>query len=151
MKKKEVYLVVVHNIKWGNYVKEFDSRYQAVKYAEEAECDLNTYCHVVNLTAAVKRYNELMNDLCREHCTIGEQLSEGTENWTLRDMVAECDYELSTYYEDGHMNGDLRYGDSDERKAWKSETGRLKRFIDKYAPVVKYMKCAEGHCSKFDG
>ena len=150
MKKKEVYLVVVHNIKWGNYTKEFDSRYQAVKYAEECECDLNTYCHVVNLTAAVKRYNELMNDLCREHCTIGEQLSEGTEEWTLRDMVAECDYELSTYYEDGHMNGDLRYGDSDERKAWRSETSRLKRFIDKYAKAVKYMKCAEGHCSQYD-
>lgn len=149
--KKETYLAVVHNKKWGNTVKEFDSKKEADKYAEEIGTDLNTYCDVVNLTAAVKRYNEIMNMLCREHNTIGERLSEGTERWTLRDMVAECDYELSTYYEDGHMNNDLRYSEEEyERKQWRSETGKLKRFIDKYAPVVKYMACAEGHYSKFD-
>ena len=149
--KKETYLVVVHNSKWGNTLKEFDSKIEAKKYAESISQDINTHCHVINLTAAVKKYNDIMYNLCRELNTIGQPLSEGTENWTLRDMVAECDYELSTYYEDGHMNNDLRYSEDEyEKKQWRSETGKLKRFIYNYAYVVKYMKCAEGHCSKYD-
>lgn len=103
------------------------------------------------LESAIKRYNSIMDDLCYEHNTIGTSLSENTEKWNLRDMIAECDYTLSTYYESGHINGDMRYSDDEyERKLWRSQTGRLRRFIEKYEPFTKDMKCSEGHCSRFD-
>lgn len=42
-------------------------------------------------------------------------------------MVAECDYALSCYYEDGHCNAEMRLSkDIEERKMWKTETGKLK-------------------------
>lgn len=102
------------------------------------------------VAAATKRYNNLMDELCREFVTVGTPYAEGTEGWTVRDMVAECDYWLSTYYEDGHMNGDLRYGDAEERKAWRSETAKLQRFIRRYDSMVADMVCKEGHCSSYD-
>lgn len=101
----------------------------------------------VNMTTAVKKYNDIMEMLCYEHNTIGTRLSEGTENWNLRDMVAECDYVLSTYYEWGHCNHDLK---SEEPNEWKRETGYLRRFIKRYEPFVQDMICAEGHCSMYD-
>lgn len=103
------------------------------------------------MESATQRYNDLMYALCYEHNTIGTAFSEGTENWNLRDMVAECDYVLSCYYEGGHMNAELRYSDEPaERKMWASETGKLKRFIEAYKPFIKDMECASGHCSKYD-
>lgn len=96
---------------------------------------------------ALRKYNEIMECLCLEHNTIGCELSEDTDDWNLRDMVAECDYQLSTYYENGHANYDMRYED---RKTWLSETGKLKRFINHWAPYCYGIKCASGHCSRFD-
>ena len=96
---------------------------------------------------AKRKYNEIMNLLCREHLTIGEYLSEGTENWNLRDMVAECNFQLSTYYEMGHVNYELK---QENYKVWLSETGRLKRFIAHWKPYINDMICAEGHCSVYD-
>lgn len=105
----------------------------------------------LNLESAIKKYNEIMNHCGYEHCTIGTDFSEDTDDWNLRDMVAEMDYVLSTYYESGHCNGDMRYGDDDERKAWRNDTARIKRFITKYASFVTDMTCAAGHCwSKYD-
>jgi hypothetical protein len=104
----------------------------------------------LNMKSAISRYNGIMNAIGYEHNTIGDVLSEGTAEWNLRDMVAEADYTLSTYYEDGHCNGDMRYGDEDERKYWRSETGKLRRFIKAYEPFIKGMTCTEGHCSKYD-
>lgn len=105
----------------------------------------------VNMISAIKRYNDIMERIGYEHNTIGTKLSENTENWNLRDMVAECDYALSTYYEDGHANADLKkFGDPEEIKMWKSETGRLIRFIKAYEPFITDLKCSEGHCSSFD-
>lgn len=96
---------------------------------------------------AKRKYNEIMNCLCREHLTIGERLSEGTENWNLLDMVAECDYQLSTYYEVGHCNEELKHEDY---KIWRSETGKLKRFIAHWLPYTEGMACTQGHCSVYD-
>ena len=104
----------------------------------------------VNMISAIKHYNDIIERIGYEHNTIGTKFSENTENWNLRDMVAECDYTLSTYYEDGHTNSDLKLGDSEEVKMWKSETGMLIRFIKIYKPFVKDLKCSEGHCSSFD-
>ena len=105
----------------------------------------------LNMKRAIKRYNDIMNTIGYEHNTIGTDYSEGTENWNIRDMVAEADYTLSTYYEDGHANCDMRYSEEpDERKYWRSETGRLKRFIDAYKPFIWDVDCAEGHCSQYD-
>ena len=105
----------------------------------------------LNIKTAIKRYNGIMANIGYEHNTIGTTLSEGTENWNLRDMVAECDYTLSCYYEEGHCNGDMRYSDDEvERKMWRSETGRLKRFIEAYKPFINNLVCYENHCSSFD-
>lgn len=105
----------------------------------------------MDMQKVIKRYNSIMSMLCYEHNTIGTRLSEDTENWNLRDMVAECDYVLSTYYEDGHCNGDMRYSyEPEERAAWRRETGFLKRFIDRFSPMIADMKCVSKHCSKYD-
>ena len=104
----------------------------------------------MNFEDAKKRYNDIMYCICREHLTIGETLSEDTENWNIRDMVAECDYQLSTYYEVGHCNEEMRREDEEGRKMWYSETGKLKRFIEAYKPFIEGIKCAAGHCSRYD-
>ena len=101
------------------------------------------------METAIKRYNDIMNSIGYEHKTIGEPLSEDTENWNLRDMVAEVDYVLSCYYEDGHILGDMRY-DEDDIRIWRNETGRLKRFLNRYVPFITDMICTTGHCSKYD-
>lgn len=74
----------------------------------------------LNMKSATKRYNDIMNGMGYEHNTINTRFSENTDGWNLRDMVAECDYVLSCYYEDGHCNSEMRYSsDSEERKMWK--------------------------------
>ena len=104
-----------------------------------------------NFEKAVKRYNDIMMSLCYEHVTIGTRYSEDTEGWNIRDMVAECDYVLSCYFENGHCNADLRYSDEpEERKLWRSETGKLKRFIAAYEPFIEGVICESGHCSQYD-
>lgn len=100
-----------------------------------------------NFERAKRKYNEIMETIGYEHSTIGTEWSEGTENWNLRDMVAEADYYLSTYHESGHGNNDLKYED---RKRWISETGKLKRFIAHWEPYIKDMKGETRHCSKYD-
>lgn len=105
----------------------------------------------LNMTTAIKQYNRIMGVLGYEHNEIGTPFSENTENWNLRDMIAECDYTLSTYYEDGHCNADMRYSDDPEdRKMWRSHTGMLERFIKHYEPYTRGMKPFEGHCSQYD-
>ena len=105
----------------------------------------------LNLETAIKRYNSIMQSIGYDHLTIGTSLSEDTDGWNIRDMVAECDYVLGTYFEDGHCNAEIRYSDdADDRKAWWSETGKLKRFIEAYKPFIDGIKCVSGHCSRFD-
>lgn len=93
---------------------------------------------VINNQTLVKRWNNLMNDLCLEYLTIGTTLSEiesdkkyyGTENGiTVSWMLKEAKYWLSCYYETGHCRCDDRYLGKEEYKEWVSETGRLKRLI----------------------
>ena len=104
----------------------------------------------LNMERALKRYNDVMYDVGYEHSTIGTSFSENTENWNLRDMVAEADYVLSCYYEPGHARCEDRHLSSDDYKMWVSETGKLKRFIKAYEPFIEELVCFENHCSKFD-
>ena len=105
----------------------------------------------LNMFSAIRRYNDLMERLGYEHSTIGTKYSEDTEAWNLRDMVAEADYTLSCYYEEGHCNEEMRHSFyEEERKMWRSEVGRLKRFIEAYEPFIGDLVCAQGHCSRFD-
>ena len=46
----------------------------------------------LNMKSAIKRYNGIMQCIGYDHLTIGTNLSEGTENWNIRDIVAECSY-----------------------------------------------------------
>ena len=106
----------------------------------------------LNMTYAIKWYNNIMATIGYEHNTIGTDESENTENWNLRDMVAEMDYALSTYYEDGHCNAEMRNSEyPEERQYWRNETARIKRFIAKYVPYIGGMKCTVCHCSNYDG
>ena len=99
---------------------------------------------------AVNRYNHCMFVTCYEYNTIGTDFSEHTECWNIRDMVAEVDYILSTYHEEGHCNYEMKNGDFDDKIAWINETNMLKGFIRDYEPFVKDVKCHIHHCSKYD-
>lgn len=101
----------------------------------------------LNLEKAIKRYNNLMFLLHHEEYTIGTEYSEHTDGFTIRDMVDKCESVLSEYYEAGHMNHDLK---EENYKAWVSETGKLKRFIDAHKPFIEGVKCVSGHCSRYD-
>lgn len=88
----------------------------------------------------VKRWDSVMNDIGCEHVTINTRLSElehhktyyGIENGITIDwMLEEAKYWLSCYYESGNVRCDDRFIDKDCYKMWLSETGRLKRLIDK--------------------
>lgn len=55
---------------------------------------------------------------------------DGNENFlnykTNTDILKEAKYLLSTYYEDGHMNEELK---DESPKVWRSDVAKLKRFI----------------------
>ncbi len=105
----------------------------------------------LNMEKVTKRYNGIMFDLCLEHNTIGTGFSEGTEGWNLRDMVAECDYQLGLYYEGGTMSYEELHSDDEfEKKNARSAVGKLKRFIEAYEPFIEDIQCVEGHCSQYD-
>lgn len=104
----------------------------------------------LDIKKATKRYNDIMTCICCEHNTIGTNYSEDTESWNLRDMVAEADYMLSCYYEEGNVRCDDRHESKESYKEWLSETGKLKRFIKAYEPFIEDMICAVGHCSDYD-
>lgn len=84
---------------------------------------------MTTLQTATKQYNKIMNAIGREHLTVGTSLSEGTEHYGIKEMLQECKEQLATYTEWGHCNYDLK---QENRKTWISETGKLKRFIQKY-------------------
>ena len=57
-----------------------------------------------------------------------------TLEFPLEAIVAEAEEYLSHYYEDDHGSGELKY---DDPKAWRSETGKWKRFINKYSKYIE--------------
>lgn len=100
---------------------------------------------------AVADYNRICFNLALEHLTIGTKYSQGTEGWNIRDMVAELDYQLTTYREPMHFNYEqLHSADSRERLQAMRECKMLKTFIKKYERYITYIRCVAYHCSKFD-
>lgn len=105
--------------------------------------------------SALKQYNNLMNDICREHLTIGTSFSEGTQNWNLRDMVSEVQYTLDLYNDPDTIYWDDAHDDSQPPNRpwytqWYNEKERMKRFINKWKDEALKMECTESHCSKYD-
>lgn len=95
---------------------------------------------------ALPKFDELICDYYSEDDTV-EDNEEKRENWNLRDLVAEMDYCLSRFYEEGNCNFEDRKDDYDE---WLSATRRMKRFIQRWLPKCNKMKPYEGHCSYYD-
>lgn len=96
---------------------------------------------------AVQKYNRIMINVGCEFNTIGikgwTEHPEEKEQWTLRDMIAEIDYQLGTHYEGGHSNAEPYAGRGRNIRA-------MKQFIQKYEAEALQTHCHEGHCSKYD-
>lgn len=106
------------------------------------------------MQTAIKKYNELMYYLGLGFNTIGTDDSEETEDWGLREMVEECEYQLHMYYEEGTNQYDALHDMDDEnmtletlmdkeqftkymiRKDWvedeKKKMKALRKFINQY-------------------
>ena len=106
---------------------------------------------------AKERYNKLMFSLALEYLTIGTDYTDEPERrnkWNLRDIVSEVQYQLDrykdpdcSYYQDAHD------GSPDAKeyyKIWRSDIGKMERFINRYKDEALTMRCTEGHCSEFD-
>ena len=98
----------------------------------------------LNMESVIKRYNKLMNTIGKEHRTIGTVFSQGTENFNIADMVNEAEYWLDAFKNEGPGSND-----SDEVKIWKSELGKLSRFIETYKSLTEGIK-PNGIVAKID-
>lgn len=107
---------------------------------------------------AIKKYNEIMFAICREHNTIGTNFSEDTDGWNLRDMVSEMQYTIKRYkdedgiyWQDAHDESQpIDNGVGRWFRQWKKEIAMMERFVAKYKEQVLTMKCTVSHCSQFD-
>lgn len=110
------------------------------------------------MKTAIKKYNELMYYLGLGFNTIGTDESEETENWGIREMVDECEYQLGMYYEKGTAQYDALHDMDGEmmtletlmdkeqftkymiRKDWvddeKKKVQALRKFINHYKRFV---------------
>lgn len=94
----------------------------------------------INNEKLVKRWNNVMNDIGCEHLTIGECLSEldyyrtyyGVEKGiSVEWMLKTAEYQLSCYFEDGNIRYEDRKLGEEEYKVWLSESGKLKRLVER--------------------
>lgn len=94
----------------------------------------------INNEKLVKRWNNVMNDIGCEYLTIGESLSEldchrtyyGVEKGiSVEWMLKKAKYWLSCYFEDGNVRCDDRKLGEEEYKVWLSESGKLKRLVER--------------------
>ena len=104
---------------------------------------------------AIKQYNKIMYDICRDHNTVGTSASENTDGWSLRDMVSEMQYTLDQYndpqciyYIDAH--DECQPSHKPWLKEWQNIKARMKRFIEKYKEEALEMECVVNHCSIYD-
>lgn len=126
------------------------------------------------MKTAIKKYNNLMYQLALDHNTIGTSLSERTEEWNLRDMVSECQYQLDQYDEygtgqwealhvmedwDGYTKEEIEGSKHLARRykedimtfqSAKKDMKDLRQFINTYKKDISDMECNQGHCSMWD-
>ncbi|EFR67888.1 hypothetical protein HMPREF9525_01953 [Enterococcus faecium TX0133a04] len=136
--KRETYAKLSHKLsqalKEVTEVKaELDAKLEEVKkYQTERKNNMKNqveFDEQKEFEKARKRYNKIMNELSYEHLTVHEELSEGTEKYTIADMVNEVETLLASFFENGHVNDEWR---KEEPKRVNAYIARLKRFIDKY-------------------
>lgn len=99
----------------------------------------------LDMRPIIKSYNRLISDLGYDCSVIGD--NPDTENWNLRDMVAEVEYIRSTYYDKTHDNSKLRVEDL---RLFNNRTSRLRHFIRTYKPYISDLKTYTTHNSKYD-
>lgn len=95
---------------------------------------------------ALPKFDELICDYYSGDETV-EDNEEKRKNWNLRDLIAEMDYCLFRFYEEGNANFESR---RDNYKEWLSAVKKMKRFIQRWLPKCKDMKPYEEHCSHYD-
>lgn len=114
-----------------------------------------------NFEKAKKTYNDIMYDCGLDYLTIGTNSTEDKENqnkWNIRDLVAECDYQLSMFYEDGTLqNADLYDETNGGANNPHSPQGtaryciaRLRGFITYYKNYINGVCAHEAHSSNYD-
>lgn len=112
-----------------------------------------------NAKQVIKRYNDIMFSISREHNTIGTSYSEGTEMWNLRDLVSEMQYTLDMYEDTSCIYWEEAHEPDQPKNSkgvgiwyseWVSVKNKMKRFIKAYEPFIGDMICHEGHCSIYD-
>lgn len=100
---------------------------------------------------AKRRYNRLMRKAGYPEFTVDTIDSVGTDNWNLRDLVAECDAKMELYKEDGHPKCLLHTSSNpEERKMWSSEYSGFKNFVKDYEMYIEDMQCEAAHLSQYD-
>ena len=82
--------------------------------------------NIVKCEKIMNRYDKLMSSLCFEGSKINNLLEEN-ETITIKDLIGECKYCLSLYYEEGNSRSR-----EENDTCWVSETNKLKRFINRY-------------------
>lgn len=94
----------------------------------------------INNKSIINRWNKVMYSIGCEYLTIGTDFSElETQKayYSIEDgididwMLSEAEYWLSCYYECGNVRCDDRFIDKENYAIWLSETGKLKRLIDR--------------------
>lgn len=106
----------------------------------------------------VKRYNDLMYSIGREHHTINTSDTEEParlNNWNLRDMVSEVQFWLDFWQSDDCIYREYAYDTSlpDHKglyNQYRNDIARMQRFIARFETEALTMECYEGHCSKYD-
>ena len=113
---------------------------------------------MVNFERAKQKYNDIMYDCALDFLTIGTKDTEDAENknkWNIRDLVAECAYQLSMYSTEGTLqyndlhnpgNGGARNIHSPQGTA-RYCRGHLRGFVNQYKKYVEGVKAHESHCS----
>ena len=100
----------------------------------------------LDMRSVIRTYNHLVIDLGYD-CDIISPENPDTENWNLKDMVAEIEYIRSTYYDKNHKNNKLRNEDPGE---FNRRTNRLRNFIRTYRPFIEGMEAYTIHNCKYD-
>lgn len=109
----------------------------------QSSLNANSTTKGFDFSKAVERYNDIMKTLGRDKYTIGLSTSIGTENWNIRDMVAECNSVLAMYHTDAYVN-------KFPQGLWDSITDMLSGFVKEYEAYIKDVVCTIRHGSRFD-